>query len=147
METLSSGVLNPIDGLVRVLIFIDHQSRGNVLTPLTAGDVLQNLPEGEWVNESYNFLNVPNRFQILLDEVVRIPQGVAAVIGSTPGSAQVGNSRGKVHHFRSFEGDLTSIWKDSGGAPSKDIVLMLITDQVGNRFAYNSVMFWEDISY
>jgi len=79
INTRNEAIAAPSDGLVRVMIVVDHQS--NATTPTFAQIVDTSIG---FTNGPYNRDNVPQRFEILHDEVVHIRTGNVTYGGGVP---------------------------------------------------------------
>lgn len=101
INTTNEAIASPSDGIVRIMLFIDHQSNGT--TP-TVGQLIDTTIG--YVCGPYNMDNVPNRFQLLYDEVVKIPTGNVTWGGVTPAYS---NGLGYEHDTCAFMGGPTPV--------------------------------------
>jgi len=110
-------------------------------------DVLENDVSGEWISEAYNMFNVPSRFEILHDEVLRVPQGSPVAYWQVAmAQAVIGNARGKIHKVITMGGnELVVNYRGATFECDKEIYLMFITDLPGSRISVSNTVRYRDL--
>lgn len=106
-NTTNEAIASPRDGLIRFLIFCDHQANGT--TPVYGQIVDTNIG---FTSGPYNRDYVPQQFEILHDEVIRIPTGEAVYNATT---AVYSNKLGyKAGHVSLLGGPIKVLFNGTG---------------------------------
>lgn len=114
-NTINQAVAAPSDGLIRFIVFCDHQS--NATAPLLAELIDTTIG---FTTGPYNRDYVPQRFQILHDEIISIKTGNVTYGGAGVYSNGLGY---KADQLCLFGGPIDIRFNDSGGAAtSADVI-------------------------
>jgi len=135
-NTRNEAIAAPSDGLIRFLIIADYQANGT--TPIFSQIVDTTIG---YLEGPYNRDYVPHRFQILHDEVIRIPTGNVTYGGAVP---VYSNGLGyKSDSVTLLGGPINVRFNDDGGsATATDIITgniwtCFMSEQANVRVALN----------
>lgn len=143
-NTRDQAIASPSDGLIRFLIVVDHQSNGT--TPLFSQII--DTTVGYLVGP-YNRDNVPHRFEILHDEIIKVKTGNVTYGGSGPAySNGLGYKAGSV---TMMGGPINVRFNDDGGAATASDVIsgniwsIFLSEQSNVRVQLNHRVHFNDM--
>lgn len=143
INTRDQAIAAPSDGLVRMIIVADHQSNGT--TPLFSQIVDTTIG---YLSGPYNRDNVPQRFQILHDEILHVKTGAVTY---NPTTLVYSNGLGyKAGEVVLCGGPIDVHFNDDGGAAtasdviSGNIFSMFLSETANVRVALNHRVHYSD---